>query len=87
MPDSVTHVRVSSPPPAIVVIDEYDPLRDEGLAYAERLREAGVEVTLHYYEDMLHVFFQFVNVFERGDEAVGQVGRDIRATVAAEPGR
>jgi acetyl esterase len=64
-------------PPAIIVIDEYDPLRDEGLAYADRLRQAGVEVTLHYYDDMLHVFFQFVNVFERGDEAVAQVGRDV----------
>jgi acetyl esterase len=73
---------LSGLPPAIVVIDEYDPLRDEGLAYAERLREAGGEVTLHHYEDMLHVFFQFVNVFERGDEAVEQVGREIRAVVA-----
>jgi acetyl esterase len=73
---------LSGLPPAIVVTDEYDPLRDEGLAYAERLREAGVEVTLHHYEDMLHVFFQFVNVFERGDEAVEQVGREIRDVVA-----
>jgi hypothetical protein len=39
-------------------------------------------VTLHHYEDMMHVFFQFVNVFERGDEAVEQVGQDIRAAVA-----
>jgi acetyl esterase len=70
-------------PAAIVVIDEYDPLRDEGLAYAERLRQAGVDVTLHYYEDMLHVFFQFVNVFARGDEAVAQVGLDVRNALAS----
>jgi acetyl esterase len=69
-------------PPAIVVTDEYDPLRDEGIAYARRLREAGVEVTAHHYEDMMHVFFQFVNVFERGNEAVEQVGHDIRAAIA-----
>lgn len=73
---------LSGLPGAIVVTDEYDPLRDEGLAYAERLRDAGVAVTLHHYEDMMHVFFQFVNVFERGDEAVEQVGQDIRAAVA-----
>jgi hypothetical protein len=30
------------------------------------------------------VFFQFVNVFERGDEAVAQVGRDVRAALANE---
>jgi acetyl esterase len=72
-------------PPAIVVIDEYDPLRDEGLAYVDRLRQAGVNVTLHYYEDMLHAFFQFVNVFERGDEAVEQVGRDVLAALGSNP--
>jgi acetyl esterase len=76
---------LSGLPYAIVVIDEYDPLRDEGLAYVKRLREAGVEVTLHFYEDMLHVFFQFVNVFKRGDEAVDQVGHDIRAAVSQRP--
>jgi acetyl esterase len=78
-------VDLSGLPAAIVVIDEYDPLRDEGLAYVERLREADVEVTIHFYEDMLHAFFQFVNVFERGDEAVEQVGRDIRAALGANP--
>jgi acetyl esterase len=68
--------------PAIVVTDEFDPLRDEGRAYAERLREAGVSVTAHHYEDMMHVFFQFVNVFERGTEAVEQVGSDVRNALA-----
>jgi acetyl esterase len=73
---------LSNLPPAIVVTDEYDPLRDEGLAYAARLRDAGVTVTAHHYDDMMHVFFQLVNIFERGNEAVEQVGQDIRAKVA-----
>jgi acetyl esterase len=76
---------LSGLPPAIVVTDEHDPLRDEGLAYATRLREAGVSVTAHHYDDMLHAFFSFVNIFERGDEAVAQVGADIRSAVAARP--
>lgn len=66
--------------PAIVVLDEYDPLRDEGNAYVRRLREAGVGVTLHFYKDMPHAFFQFVNIFERADEAVAQVGEDVKAS-------
>jgi acetyl esterase len=66
-------------PPAIVVIAEYDPLRDEGLAYAERLRDSGAEVTLYLYEDMPHGFFSFVTMLDRGDEAVEQVGQDVRA--------
>ncbi len=74
-------------PSAIVVLDEYDPLRDEGFAYAARLRADGVDVRLHFYEDMPHVFFQSVNVFERGDEAAAQVGRDLQAIVAVGAGR
>jgi acetyl esterase len=64
-------------PSAIVVTDEYDPLRDEGLAYAARLREAGVSVVERHYADMMHVFFQLVNVLDCGNRAVEQVGRDI----------
>jgi acetyl esterase len=35
---------------------QYDPLRDEGQAYADRLREAGVVVSYQCYEGMLHLF-------------------------------
>ena len=43
-------------PPAFVTTAEYDPLRDEGQAYAERLREAGAVVSYRCYEGMLHMF-------------------------------
>lgn len=69
-------------PPALVVTAEYDPLRDEGLAYVEALRHAGVPVTHHHYEDMIHSFFALVNVLERGNQAVAVVGGEIRAAVA-----
>jgi acetyl esterase len=74
-------------PPAIVLTAEYDPLRDEGLAYIERLRAAGVPVTHHHYADMIHAFFEFVNMFERADEAIAQVGGDIRAALAQSAAR
>ncbi len=68
--------------PAIIVTAEYDPLRDDGFAYAEALRAAGVPVTHHHYDDVVHAFFSLVNLLERGNEAVAQVGGEIRAAVA-----
>ena len=73
---------LSGLPPAVVVTAQYDPLRDEGRAYAQRLRDAGVAVTADHYHDMAHPFFAFVNVFERSTEAVQRVAQHIQATIA-----
>jgi acetyl esterase len=70
-------------PPTVLVTAGHDPLLDEDLAYIARLREAHVEVVHRHYGDVTHAFFSFVNVFERGNEAIERVGQDIRAAMGA----
>ena len=48
--------KVPSLAPTLVATAEHDPLRDEGIAYAEKLRAAGVDVTHLHYPDMHHNF-------------------------------
>jgi acetyl esterase len=70
-------------PPAYVLVVEYDPLRDEGLAYAEKLEAAGVPVTLRRFDDQIHGFFMFVNLMESADAAVAEAGAAIHAACLA----
>ncbi|MFT3898836.1 MAG: alpha/beta hydrolase [Gordonia sp. (in: high G+C Gram-positive bacteria)] len=49
-------------PPAHVVVAGFDPLRDEGLAYADKLRAAGVPVTVDRAGSMIHGFFNMTAV-------------------------
>jgi acetyl esterase len=75
---------LSGAPRAIVVVAEIDPLRDDGLRYAQRLRDAGVEVTLLNYERMPHGFFSRPTVFDDGADAIARVGAQLRELIAAQ---
>ncbi len=59
-------------PPALVLTAEYDPLRDEGEAYAQALAGAGVEVTVTRYDGMIHGFFSLRDLVPEGKEALDQ---------------
>jgi acetyl esterase len=56
-------------PPAYVATAEHDPLRDEGLAYAERLAEAGCAVEHHCFEGLAHGFYNVSEFLPAAKEA------------------
>jgi acetyl esterase len=92
-PDAATRVNpyasplrassLSGLPPAYLVTAEHDPLRDEGFAYADRLRAARVPVEHRHYGSQIHAFFTFTGVLDDADRAVSEVGAAIRSAVDA----
>ncbi|MBU8908002.1 alpha/beta hydrolase [Desertibacillus haloalkaliphilus] len=57
---------LSNLPPALVITAEFDPLRDEGEAYAEKLSEAGVAVRASRYLGVMHAFISFHDIMQSG---------------------
>ena len=76
---SPLHGNLEGLAPALVITAQYDPLRDEGEAYAHALEKAGVAVTLHRYDDMPHAFFQLAAVVDAGRTVVDECAAFLRA--------
>jgi len=68
-------------PPALIVTAGYDPLRDEGKAYADKLEACGVAVTWRDYPGQIHGFFNMSAVSTAARAAAADVGRWIAATL------
>ncbi|MBI1365862.1 MAG: alpha/beta hydrolase fold domain-containing protein [Alphaproteobacteria bacterium] len=64
--------------PAYVVTAGFDPLRDEGRAYAEKLRSAGVAVEHVNYPDQIHGFFNFTAFSSAAAGAIERAGKAVR---------
>jgi acetyl esterase len=70
-------------PPTIVHTAEFDPLRDEGRAYAERLEAAGVRTLYRCHPGMIHLFYGMRGLIPYAGTAYAQMGADIRSVLDA----
>ena len=76
---------LSGLPPAVVATAEYDPLRDQGIAYADALEQAGVPVVKRRYEGLIHGFFDLSALSPAAAAAVHEIGGDLRGLLERRP--
>ncbi len=68
-------------PPALILTAEFDPLRDEGEAYADALHEAGVPAALFRYDGLIHAFVRRVESFDAAGHAIQEIGRTLQQAI------
>ncbi len=73
---------LSGLPSAHVVTAEFDPLRDEGEAYASALRDAGVRVVAKRYDGMIHGFLGMTEAIDDAERMVTEVATELREAFA-----
>jgi acetyl esterase len=71
-------------PPATIVTAELDPLYNEALSYAKRLRKAEVCVSHHHYPGQVHDFILFIKALEEAREAAEAIAEDLVAFFSCE---
>ena len=75
---SVARGDLSGLPPALIYTAQYDPLRDDGNAYAEALSAAGVKVVHRCFEGLIHGFFALGPLSQAAAGAVDRICDDLR---------
>ena len=66
---------------ATVLTAGYDPLVDEGIAYAERLEEADVDTTHLHYESQIHAFVSLYAYLDEGKAAIEDIAEQLRSSI------
>ena len=74
---------LSGLPPALIIAAEYDTLRDEAEAYADRLRSSGGEATCTRYDGMVHGFLQMSGLVDQAQAAIDDIARTVRFVQAS----
>jgi acetyl esterase len=72
-------------PPAMVITAECDLIRDQGELYAQKLKEAGVPVTVKRYDGMIHPFFSFGGIMDDARDAHAAAASAVRSALSATP--
>jgi acetyl esterase/lipase len=72
---------LSGLPPAFIHTAEFDPFRDEGEAYAEKLRGDGVKAAVTCHQGMVHLFYAMPSVIPAARDAIRQIGTEIRVAL------
>ena len=82
---SILHADHRGLPPALVVSCEHDPLRTDGIKFAEALKSAGVEILHTHYDDMPHGYLLFPKLTRTADDSLDEIAREAMRYLEARP--